>query len=435
MNSRLLDSASVNDRRKIWLLASMGFLFEGLDLTIVGGVLAALLVVFHISDSFAGLIGSTALAGYVIGVAFAGWAGDRFGRKFVMQYTLLTFCIITILAAFSWNAGVFATLRFLTGIGVGGESAIITPYLAEIMPAKTRGRFLGIADAMFTVGAVVASVLSLIIIPAAPWGWRLALIIAGLPAAYVLVIRRKLPESPLWLASKGKADHSDTTHDATSAKQDGLALGGKSSLLVIWGPDLAGRTILLWITWFFIELVYYGFLVWIPSMLVKRGFTLTKSLEYSFFMNLAALAGGVIASMIQDTRLGRKTTIILFFILAGISSFFFSKATDGGEILAAGCGLSFLLNGLFSMLYTFTPEQYPTRVRATGQGFASAFGHIGGTIGPLLIGLTLADLGMGGVFGLFTLFLIVPIFTTLFLKEMAGKEIADSDVINSSTAL
>ncbi|RIV26151.1 MFS transporter [Alicyclobacillaceae bacterium I2511] len=367
---------------------------------------------------------------------WAGWLGDKYGRKFVMQYTLLTFTITSIIAALSWNSISFGVLRFITGIGVGGESAIVTPYLAELMPIRSRGRLLGISDAFFTVGAIIASLINLVVIPSGINGWRIALVIAGIPALYVWVIRKGLPESPRWLAIHNKSSEAREIYERVGVQNippfskgsptDSHRETRTNSFTKIWSRPLAGKTVLLWITWFFIELVYYGFLVWIPSLLVKHGLTIVKSLEYSFLMNIAALVGGVVASAVQDTRWGRKLTIILFFFLSGISSYLFSIAKSDWAILLTGCILSFLLNGLFSMLYTFTPEQYPTETRATGQGFASAFGHIGGTVGPLIVGLTLASFGVGGVFTIFAVMLIVPMIAVSFLSEMRNKAVYDT---------
>lgn len=426
---------------RIWVTAASGFLFEGVDLTIAGGILIALIKAFHLSNAYAGLIGSTALAGYVVGVGLAGWLGDKFGRKFVISYTLLVFTVLTVLSAFSWNGLVFGILRFLVGIGVGGESAIVTPYLAELMPSSSRGRLLGLSDAMFTLGAIIASAINLLVIPMGPWGWRLALVIAGLPAAYVWVIRRNLPESPQWLANHHRLPEAEqviaqleqggkaqipvtrTKKDFADLNSSELKAESTSSnvITMLWSGGYARITAALWIIWFFIELVYYGFLVWLPELLVQHGFTVVKSLEYAFLMNVAALLGGVLASLLQDTRWGRKSSIILFFLLSGLASYLFSISATDGAILAAGATLSFLLNGLFSMLYTFTPEQYASWNRSTGQGFASGVGHIGGVIGPLLIGVVLTAIGMAGIFGLFAAFLLVPIIAVLFLKETRGK--------------
>ncbi len=420
---------------RIWLVAALGFFFEGLDLTIVGAILVAIIKLFHMTDAQAGLIGSTALGGYVVGVAVAGWIGDRYGRKFVMQYTLLVFTIFTLIAALSWNTLSFGILRFLTGIGIGGESAIVTPYLSEFFQPRYRGRFLGISDALFTVGMIIASLIGLLLIPSSPDGWRIALVVAGVPAIYVWIIRRYLPESPMWLIRNGRRDEAESivrefendagvadkapVSDVAQKESDTIPAISKNTLGDLW-KKYTKRTALLWVIWFFIELVYYGFLVWLPSLLVQHGFSVVKSLEYSFLINIAALLGGVGASFLQDTKAGRKNVIIIFFLLAGISSYLLSQATTPAGVLATGGLISFLLNGLFSVLYTFTPEQYPTQVRASGQGFASAFGHIGGVVGPFLVGAVLASFGFSGIFVLFALFLLVPIAAVLGLKERRG---------------
>lgn len=419
---------------KTWWLASLGFFFEGLDLTIVGGILVVLVKVFHMSSKEVGLIGSTALAGYVVGVALAGWLGDRFGRKFVMKYTLLVFAAFTLLAAFTWNIWSFGIIRFLTGIGIGGESAIVTPYIAEFIQPKFRGRFMGISDSLFTVGLIIASLISMLLIPSSPDGWRYALVIAGLPALYVLVIRRYLPESPLWLQKNGRFDEAEhvvrqfeidasapsaASSNAPAAAKVSSDIPKSRSLIDLWAK-YPKRTFMVWVIWFFIELVYYAFLTWLPSLLVQHGFSVVRSLEYSFLINIAALLGGVGASFLQDTRLGRKTVIVGFFLLAGISSFLFARANTAGTVLLFGGLISFLLNGLFSVLYSFTPEQYPTDLRASGQGFASAFGHIGGVFGPFIVGAVLVSFGFSGIFTLFAVFLLIPIAAVIALKESRG---------------
>lgn len=419
---------------RIWWLAALGFFFEGLDLTIVGAILVAISKEFHMTNGQTGLIGSTALGGYVIGVALAGWIGDRCGRKFVMQYTLLVFTIFTLIAALSWNTLSFGVLRFITGIGIGGESAIITPYLSEFFQPKYRGRFLGISDALFTVGMIIASLIGLILIPSSANGWRFALVVAGLPAIYVIAIRKYLPESPFWLMRNGREHEADlivsefendaklnenlTSENITTEPKNDHAIS-TNKLIDLWGKYTKTTTI-LWIIWFFIELVYYGFLVWLPSLLVRHGFSIVKSLEYSFLINIAALLGGIGASFLQDTRLGRKSVLIVFFLVAGICSYLLSQATTPAGVLLFGSLVSFLLNGLFSVLYTFTPEQYPTNVRASGQGFASAFGHIGGVIGPFLVGAVLSAFGFSGIFVLFSLLLLIPIVAVFGLKERRG---------------
>ena len=433
LQRRLGDLPMTRQHYRIWWMASLGFFFEGIDLTIVGGILVVMSRVFHLSTAFVGVIGSTALAGYVVGVALAGWLGDRYGRKFVIMYTLLVFASLTIVSAASWNGIVFAILRFLVGIGVGGESAIVTPYLSEVMPAKFRGRLLGISDAMFTVGAIIAALINLFLIPAGSWGWRAALVVAGLPALYVWVIRKNLPESPVWLARHGRNQEAETvlaqlqptpaTQDTRSELSDREpeTSAPRNTVAALWSRGAAHKTGALWTIWFFIELVYYGFLIWLPSLLVRHGYSIVKSLTYAFLINIAALIGGIIASVLQDTAWGRKAWIIVFFALSGLSSYFFAHASTSAAILTAASALSFLLNGLFSMLYTFTPEQYLSSYRSTGQGFASAVGHIGGVVGPLLVGATLTALGMTGVFGLFAIFLLVPIIGTLFLTETRAK--------------
>lgn len=209
----------------------------------------------------------------------------------------------------------FAVMRFLAGVAIGGEAALLTPYVIETMPLRWRGRLAGLGDTFYTLGLPIATLLGLLLIPLGDDGWRWALVAAGLPAVYVLILRRGTPESPRWLLRRGRVaearavvarlgcDWTPGDDEVRQAREEASRTTGMwHGARAIWSRPFARRTTLLWGVWFFLELVYYAFLIWLPTLLVDRGFTLVNSLTYTLVINTAAIGGGIAISLLQETR-------------------------------------------------------------------------------------------------------------------------------------
>ena len=165
-------------------------------------------------------------------------------------------------------------------------------------------------------------------------------------------------------------------------------------------------TTTLWALWISITFSYYGFFTWIPTLLVKRGLTVTKSFEYSIVIYIAQIPGYFSAALLSE-KLDRKWTIILYMLGGGAAAFLMANAREPKLITAFGFWLSFFMNGTYAGIYAYTPEVYPTAFRATGMGVASAFGRVGGILAPIVIGLTFARIGFAGVFVITTVVLVL----------------------------
>lgn len=439
--SQTLDSLPLSRIHiRIWIVAALGFVLEALDLNVTGAVLPTITKQFHLDTLSVGLIGDAALAGYLIGVAVVGVLADRFGRARMMKITVAVFTIITLIGAFAWNDTSFAVLRLLAGIGIGGEAALLTPYVIELLPKRYRGRFAGLGDTFYTVGLPLATLVGLLLIPTGPNGWRWALFVVGIPAVYVLVMRRALPESPRWLFTHDRLEEAEsvvtqlggtwhpTPEEHTAAKRANSKSKQNAwrKVVTIWSHPLTSRTALLWGVWFFLEMVYYAFLVWLPSLLVDRGYSLLHSLAYTFIIYLAAIIGGVLMSLIQETRLGRRYTLIGTFILSIAAAILFGLATTSVTVVIAGSALSLLMNGAFAVLYTITPESYPTEVRSSGQGLASMFGHFGSLFGPIGIGIALPLVHFTGIFIGAAIALALALVFVFGLHETRGRSLDES---------
>jgi len=385
------------------VMGGLGYTFDGMDAAIVAFLLPSVQEEWGLSSAQLGIIGSATPFGFLFGAALAGILGDRIGRRAVMMYALLFYCAFTLVAAAAPSYEVFVGARVLAGLGTGAESAIIAPFLAEFVPAARRGWFLGALAGFFSFGFVGAAVVGRYVVPTFDQGWRWAQVLTAIPVLMVLWWRRSLPESPRYLLMRGRpkeaerviADFERRAEAVTgeplprrepvaaegAAGPVGAELGGKSpplsdALRFLWSHDMARRTAVVWTLWFVITFSYYGFFTWIPTLLVERGITVTKSFEFSLIIYLAQVPGYFSAAWCNE-RLDRRRTIAIYLVGSAVSAFVLSQVDTSATIVATGAVLSFFLNGVYAGLYAYTPEVFPTWVRATGTGLSSAFGRIG----------------------------------------------------------
>lgn len=432
------------------LVGGLGYTFDAMDAAIVGFLSPSLRTEWGVSNEMLGLVGSAAPFGYLFGATVAGLLGDRIGRRKVMMYALAVYALFSVIAAVAPNYPTFLSARVLAGFGTGAESAIIAPFLAEFVPAARRGWFVGALAGFFSFGFVAAAVLGRFVVPNFADGWRIVQVITAVPILMLLWWRRSLRESPRYLLASGRSDEAERvvaeferrTEAATGrplppvpASVDVIEtrkVNLVSALKFLWSPRMRRRTAVTWLTWFVITFSYYGFFTWIPTLLVDRGITVTKSFEFTIVIYLAQVPGYYSAAWLGE-KLDRKNTIALYLSGSALSAFWLSQMTDPGAITAAGAVLSFFLNGTYAALYAYTPEVFPTWIRASGMGMSSAFGRIGSILAPSIIGAFAGTLGFAGVFGMTTAVLVVGVVCTLlFGLSTAGhslEELSERDAV------
>lgn len=427
------------------LIGGLGYTFDGMDSAVVAFLLPSAQQVWGLDNGQLGLIGSATPFGFLFGAAIAGLLGDRIGRKKVMMYALAFYAVFSVVAAFSPNYEVFLGSRVLAGAGAGAESAIIAPFLSEFVPAKRRGWFVGALAGFFSFGFVMAALIGRFVVPTFDEGWRIAQLITALPIVMLLWWRLSLPESPRFLVQNGRhaeaervvVDLERRVERATGrplppvpdtaaqpvAETPKVNLG--SALKFLWSPAMAKRTAVIWLVWFVITFSYYGFFSWIPTLLVQRGITVTKSFEFSIIIYLAQIPGYFSAAWLSE-KLDRKNTIAIYLAGSAVSAFWLSQTDTPVTITLAGAVLSFFLNGTYAGVYSYTPEVFPTWIRATGTGLSSAFGRVGSILAPTIIGLSAASLGFAGVFGLTTAVLVAGVVcVVVFGLSTAGRSLED----------
>lgn len=387
-------------KKKLLSIAGLGWMFDAMDVGILSFVIAALKVEWGLSVTEMGWIGSVNSIGMAFGALIFGLMADRVGRKRVFIITLLLFSIGSGLSALVTSLALFLLLRFIIGMGLGGELPVASTLVSESVEAHERGRVVVLLESFWAGGWLIAALISYFVIPS--FGWQAALLLSALPAFYALYLRMKLPDSPQFQVIKEKEQQKESVF---------------KKIAQIWAKPYKKQTAMLWILWFSVVFSYYGMFLWLPSVMVMKGFSLIQSFEYVLIMTLAQLPGYFSAAYLIE-RFGRKFVLVTYLIGTALSAYFFGSAEGLALLLTSGIFLSFFNLGAWGALYAYTPEHYPTKIRGTGSGTAAAIGRVGGILGPLLVGyLVTAKFAINTIFLIFCIAIFIGALAVLILGE------------------
>lgn len=383
-------------KRKLLGIAGLGWLFDAMDVGMLSFVMVALQKDWGLSTQEMGWIGSINSIGMAVGALVFGILSDKIGRKSVFIITLLLFSIGSGLTALTTTLAMFLVLRFLIGMGLGGELPVASTLVSESVEAHERGKIVVLLESFWAGGWLIAALISYFVIP--KYGWEVAMILSAIPALYALYLRWNLPDSPRFQKVE---------------KRPSVIENIKS----VWSGEYRKATIMLWILWFSVVFSYYGMFLWLPSVMVLKGFSLIKSFQYVLIMTLAQLPGYFTSAWFIE-RLGRKFVLVTYLIGTACSAYLFGVAESLTVLIVAGMLLSFFNLGAWGALYAYTPEQYPTVIRGTGAGMAAAFGRIGGILGPLLVGyLVASQASLSLIFTIFCGSILIGVFAVIILGQ------------------
>ncbi|WP_321817646.1 MULTISPECIES: MFS transporter [unclassified Paraburkholderia] len=399
----------------IFTIIALAFFFDSVDLGTMTFVLGSIKKEFALTNAQAGLVASSSFFGMTLGAAVAGLLADRFGRRPVFQWSMVLWGVASYLCSTAHDMNMLIVYRILLGFGMGMEFPIAQALLSEFVPAAKRGRLVALMDGFWPLGFITAGIVSYFVLPAL--GWRTVFALLAIPAVFVLVVRRIVPESPRWLEHRGHAAEADRVVSMIEARvmqSTGLVslpapariveaapTRGRSALREIWSTAYRRRTAMVWALWFFALLGFYGLTSWLGALLQQAGFAVTQSVFYTVLISLGGVPGFLCAAWLVEVW-GRKPTCVVSLLGGGVMAYAYGQtALHGASIpLLIGTGLvmQFFLFAMWAALYTYTPELYGTGARATGSGFASAIGRVGSLIGPCAVGVVLPMFGQGGVF-------------------------------------
>jgi putative MFS transporter len=426
---------------KIFLIAGIGYMFDAWDVTLNGFLTPLLGNEFGLAAGERGLVATANLAGLAIGAVVWGTIADRLGRKKAFSLTLLVFAISSVLAAFSPTWPVFLVLRFVAGLGLGGCIPVDWALVSEFCPRRQRGRVLTTMDAWWPIGATLCGVSATLLAPVAGnWRWMLAVFV--LPALLVFWVRRGVPESPLYLARTGQEAAARAVIDdlvrRTGADPQPYAIVAATTvtrqrrgfgvvleqLRAVWSfsPRV---TAVAWTLFVTVLLVYYGALSWLPSILRAEGAGDVAAFFSATITNAVGIVGVVVSALLVE-RVGRKWLIGVSAPLAAAALVVFALVLH----MPAAATVSLVVFGsvifvTIPTLYAYISELYPTDLRASGFGWASAASRVVTGFVPLIFGTLLWPvLGLPLTFGLFAVVVLAAVvFMAFAAPETRGRSL------------
>jgi len=411
--------------RTIWkfvVLLSLGFFFELYDLLYSGYVAPGLVRSGILTTTTAGLFGMKGVAAFLaslfsglfVGTICCGFLADRFGRRAIFTYSLLFYSAANLVMAFQVTASGLNFWRFMAGLGIGVELVTIGTYISELVPKHIRGRAFACEQAVGFMAVPVVALLSYLLVPHKPFGldgWRWVVIIGAHGALFVWFIRRALPESPRWLAQKGRlaeADRVMSQLEATVAKELGRPLPSPAAthsqpaatgqrFFDIWRAPYGKRTSMMIIFNVCQTVGFYGFANWVPTLLVTQGITVTTSLLYSSIIAISAPVGPLIGLVIGD-KFERKSVIVATAAAIVVCGLTFSQVSGGMLLIAMGVGLTLASNMMSYSFHAYQTELFPTSIRSSAVGFVYSWSRFSAIFTSFLIAGVLRKFGTTGVF-------------------------------------
>lgn len=391
--------------------------FDAFDALTVAYVLPVLAPMWDLSPTQIASAISVGFFGQLIGALLVGFVAERFGRIPTAMISVLVFGLASLALAFSPGYVFFLVVRFIQGIGLGAEVPVAATYISEITKAHKRGRFVLVYELVFPAGLMVAAIAGFWIVPTLGWQWMF--IIGALPALIALYLRRGLPESPRWLERAGRqaeADRVMTQLEELTQKQTGQALPApvavetsvpptqRAKLADLFGGRYLRRTVVVWIVWFCAYLTTYGLTAWMPTIYrTVYQLPLDTALLYSLITTGAGLLGAAACAVTVD-RIGRRAALGTGLLVGGAMLLVLTAlgAGSAGQVLLWSALAYGFVNAVSLGVYLYTPELYPTRVRALGVGLASAWLRLASILGPFIVGAVIT--GGGAINMVFLIF-------------------------------
>lgn len=373
---------------------------EGLDIQAAGIAAAGIREHFGLDSSQLGVFFSAGILGLLSGALVGGRFADRIGRKKVLIWSTAVFAVFTLCTVWVNSFNSLLAVRFLAGAGLGGAMPILITLASEAVSPQNRGRAVGLMYCGMPVGAAILS-----LIAATEFGanWKNVFYLGGLlPIFAIPLMMLFLPESKEYLKAQNK----------TAAE---LAVAPQGSFKDLFNSDNLLRTLCIWVSYFFTLMVVYIMLSWLPSLFMELGFTRKDGSTAQFYFMVTATIGTIILGMLTD-RWKKAYVILLMYggILAGLLALNGASSLNQMYMAAALAG-AFVI-GCQGVLYAFGSIVYPTEVRGTGVGVASAVGRIGAMLGPVIAGqLLTAGFGAAGVISAAIPCIIISALCMLFL--------------------
>ncbi|WP_431945099.1 MFS transporter [Actinacidiphila sp. bgisy167] len=450
---------------RFWLLAALGILLDGFDFFVIAVANPLIAKDFGGSAAEQGVLSAAAIVGAVFGAALLGPLGDRIGRSRIFKVDLWLFVVFSVACAFAWDIWSLIVFRLLLGVAVGLDYPIAASYVAEILPARNRGRWLVGAFSLQAAGIVLGAVVGVVILLVLPetGSWRLMLGFGVLPALLIIVLRRNVPESPRWLAQNGREREACEIAEAMTGQQchvteadrargdppsEGLTAFAQPRL---FSRRLWRRTVFTAVPWFLMDIATYGVGIFTPTLLT--GLALSgahatfisediSSTEGTAALDAFLVVGFVLAIVLVE-RVGRTPLQLAGFAVMAVALCLLAVAESlpgGGDghlpLVLAGFALfnTFMNLGPNATTFALPAEVFPSEVRSAGHGFAAACGKLGAALGTFLFPVLLDAVGTAALlFGVAATSALAFVVTWAFRIEPRGRSLEELSGAETAT--
>lgn len=341
--------------------------------------------------------GTWFFVGMLVGAFVFGRLADRVGRRPVLLATVAIDACFGVASAFAPDFQWLLVLRFLTGIGVGGTLPVDYTMMAEFLPSDRRGRWLVMLESFWAIGTILLAILALVALRWNADAWRVIFFVTGLPALIGVALRWYVPESPMYLHRSGKSGQARAVLERVArVNRRTVTIAPlvperieKPSVFALFSGTLRRRSVALLVAWALVSIAYYGVFVYLPVKLAGAGFGFMRGQEFLIVLALVQLPGFALAAYGVE-RWGRKPTLVGFLLLSALGCMFYSFGSTTVVVVGSTLLMSFALLGTWGALYAFTPEVYPTALRASGMGLAGAVARFGGLLAPTIVAPVMA---------------------------------------------
>lgn len=412
------------ERWKIMWASIIGYAMDGLDVLILSFAMAAIVSEFGLTLGEGGMIATYTLIGTVLGGYIFGIFADWWGRVHTFSLTIIIFSIFTGACAFADNAVHLDILRFLAGLGLGGEYGIGMTLVSETWPGAKRARATAGVAMGWQAGAVLAAILAAVVLP--DYGWRGLFLVGVLPALLAAWARHGIKEPPMWVKRKEMKKALQARKDAgeklTAEEEEQLTEAKKFPLAHLFADKKTTiTTIALTIMTSVQNFGYYGIMVWLPMILLKEHGLTTKSMSGWMIVTVIGMIAGIFVFGWLCDRLGRKKPYLLFYVCAAAMVYIYVNLGTPIALLFGGAFLGFFCNGMMAGYGTLLSENYTTDARSTAQNFIFNTGRAVGGFAPVIIGTIAQSNGFNTAFVLLSaVYLAAAVNVLFFVKDTKG---------------
>jgi MFS family permease len=393
------------------LAAFFGWMLDAMDVALYLMAITTLQTEFNYGEEISGLLATVTLLASAAGGLLFGFVADRIGRTRALMATILIFSFCSLGTATAQDVVQLIVWRTLLGLGMGGEWASGAVLVSETWPAEHRLKAISIMQSGWALGYILAALIAGAVLPTLGWRW---LFVAGvLPALLVFWIRREVPEPAVW-AARQEAKHAPG-----------------NPFVAILGKGLRGRTLVASLLTTAVMFAYWGLFTWLPGFLASpperggAGMSIVKSMGWIIPMQAGAFVGYLSFGFIAE-RIGRRVAFILYMLAAAVLVPIYGQMAREPQILMVlGPLLGFVGHGYFSLFGAMLAELFPTRVRATGQGFTYNIGRALSAFSPLTIGALATTAGIGSALALTSAFFVAGAVLILLVPQTRGKALED----------